>query len=398
MAYSDRDRVYAWLDAGHGEKLTTVDRCILVTIAERANDKSGLAAPGVGELARRWGIHPESAGRSVARLHRLGLLETVSRGYGQHRARYVLAGELAKLGKVAQPTGLATSPTENPSSPTENPSSPTDGLGVLSESSRSSSEVRTTPLDTSSDDDAARASAMGSGAASSDKGSTRRLSLAAFGEVAEALGLEDEAARSWAEDILARATRTVGNPDAYIRRSIATELAQQKKAKAKKSTAKPKRRSTKRTATKKKSAAPAEPELLHVAQCNEAGCSFEAVGATSLVAYAKVDAHAAEHARVCQHCGQTYLRKNFREHGNGKCKPRDAVADHIYIQGPDFPDRAAPPAPVTPQPTLCQHCGQSYYPEWAGDHLNGACVQPRPPVPPVTPYPVAPIPHRADQW
>jgi DNA-binding IclR family transcriptional regulator len=105
MSYSDRDRVYAWLDAGHGEKLTTLDRCILVTIAERANDKSGLAAPGVGELARRWGIHPESAGRSVARLHRLGLLDTVSRGYGQHRARYMLAGELAKFGKVAQPTG-----------------------------------------------------------------------------------------------------------------------------------------------------------------------------------------------------------------------------------------------------------------------------------------------------
>jgi hypothetical protein len=95
----------------------------------------------------------------------------------------------------------------------------------------------------------------------------------------------------------------------------------------------------------------------------------------------------------------------------------DELVQHYQSKHPQTPETDVPPAqpappqatpsapppstsraPVTPQPTLCQHCGQSYYPEWAGDHLNGACVQPRPPVPPVTPYPVAPIPHRADQW
>ena len=108
MSYSDRDRVYAWLDAGHGEKLTTLDRAVLVTIAERANATSGLSAPGIVEIARRWGVHPESAGRSISRLHRFGLVDTVTRGRGQSRARYSLTGE------VAQPVGGATSPGLSP--------------------------------------------------------------------------------------------------------------------------------------------------------------------------------------------------------------------------------------------------------------------------------------------
>lgn len=240
--------------------------------------------------------------------------------------------------------------------------------------------MRTTPYTPSDDDDAQRASAKAAALASSDKGSTRRVSLAVFGEVAAALGLEDEAARSWAEDVLARATRTVGNPDAYIRRSIAAELAQQKKAKAtakpRKSAAKRPRRNTKRTAAKKK---PAESELLEVASCNETGCDFTATGATLPEAYAKVDAHAAKHVCVCKDCGQNYLRFDWFQHGVGKCKPRDAA--------PVVPQ----PRPAL-QPILCQHCGQSYYPEWSGEHHNGKCVQP------VVPYPVAPIPHRPDQW
>ena len=55
MSYKDRDRVYAWLDAGHGKKLTTLDRAVLVMIAERANAASRVSAPGIDDPAQRWG-------------------------------------------------------------------------------------------------------------------------------------------------------------------------------------------------------------------------------------------------------------------------------------------------------------------------------------------------------
>ena len=66
---------------------------------------------------------------------------------------------------------------------------------------------------------------------------------------------------------------------------------------------------------------------------------------------------------MCRDYRQTYLRKDWQQHGNGKCV------------------KAAPPAtpvPVAPQPILCQYCGHTYFPEWVGEHLNGVCVQPRP--------------------
>jgi hypothetical protein len=39
VTYKDRDRVIAWLDAGHGEKLSTLARIALITIAENATAK-----------------------------------------------------------------------------------------------------------------------------------------------------------------------------------------------------------------------------------------------------------------------------------------------------------------------------------------------------------------------
>jgi hypothetical protein len=66
MSYKDRDRVYAWLDAGNGEKLTTLDRAVLVMIAERANTKTGVSAPGNKEPAQRWESIPTAlTGRSL---------------------------------------------------------------------------------------------------------------------------------------------------------------------------------------------------------------------------------------------------------------------------------------------------------------------------------------------
>jgi hypothetical protein len=126
MAYKDRDRVYAWLDAGHGEKLTTLDRAVLVMIAERANAESGVSAPGDDEPARRWGVIPKSVDRAISRLHKLGLVDTVTRGQGQNRARYILTGE------VAPPTGGPTSTPETSSSTPETSSSTPHGGSVLS--------------------------------------------------------------------------------------------------------------------------------------------------------------------------------------------------------------------------------------------------------------------------
>ena len=363
MAYSDRDRVYVWLDAGHGEKLTMLDRVVLMTIAERANATSGLSAPGIDEPARRWGAKPKSVDRSIARLHALGLVDTVTRGRGQSRARYVLTGELAKVGP---PTGGPTSSPETSSSSPETSSRSSDGRTVLSESSRSSNEVRTTPLSTSSDDDAAaRASAMGSGAASSDKSSTRRVSLAVHAEVTEALGLEEEAARSWTEDVLARATRTVGNPDAYIRRSIAAELAQQKKAKAK-SAAKPKGKSGAKSAKGKRT----RHVKVEPTPCPEPGCEFVAKNPSTLGVHTM-----AKHARDCPRCRSRFRPESYEEHF-ARCRGRS-----IYIPRTNtFVE-----IDLSTEARICPLC-QRDFGESVGHHVQH-CRGPKPP-PPASPQPI----------
>jgi hypothetical protein len=212
MAYSDRDRVAAWLIVGHGEKLTTLDRCILVTIAERANKASGLSAPGVDELARYWGVLSDSVIRSIRRLHRFGLLDTVARGRGQHRARYVLTGE------VARPTGQASSPTEILSSPTEIASRPTGGSPVLSESSRSSNGVRTTP----EEDAPPRApdGALRRGQEHAGKEQPGTIPADTITHVAEVLKMRTDEATAWAESKLDG--HAVRNVDKYIRRCVET--------------------------------------------------------------------------------------------------------------------------------------------------------------------------------
>jgi Helix-turn-helix domain len=198
MSYKDGDRVYAWLDAGNGEKLTTLDRAVLVMIAERANATSGRSAPGVAEIARRWGVDDRSVRRSIARLHRLGLVDTVTRGQGQRRARYSLIGELA--GPTGPPTGgEVAGPKRQVAGPT-GPSSRTDGSSVLSKSSRSSNEVMT-------DDPSARASPA-------------LVSDEVIDHVAATLDLTDDEARTWTADRLTRANGHVNNPDAYIRQAL----------------------------------------------------------------------------------------------------------------------------------------------------------------------------------
>jgi hypothetical protein len=94
MTYTDRDRVIAWLADGHGDKFTTLDRAVLTTIAQWANSQTGHSWKGVDYLATVWGVDGRSIKRSIARLHRLGHIETAERGIGHRRARYRLAGEL----------------------------------------------------------------------------------------------------------------------------------------------------------------------------------------------------------------------------------------------------------------------------------------------------------------
>ena len=107
MAYTDRDRVIAWLAAGHGDKLTTLDRAVLVTIAQHANSGTGHSWKGVDYLATVWGVDSRSIKRSITRLHRQGHIETPERGTGQRRARYRLAGDLMNT-EVGGPSGPPT--------------------------------------------------------------------------------------------------------------------------------------------------------------------------------------------------------------------------------------------------------------------------------------------------
>ena len=100
MSYQDRDRVIAWLDAGHGDKLTSLERTVLVTLAEYANSETGLAWPGHELLRIRWGMSARSARYAVARLHEFGLLETAQRGFGQRRARYRLSQFAVRHGEL----------------------------------------------------------------------------------------------------------------------------------------------------------------------------------------------------------------------------------------------------------------------------------------------------------
>jgi hypothetical protein len=72
------------------------------------------------------GVKPKSVDRAISRMHRLGLVDTVTRGQGQSRARYVLTSE------VAPPTGGPTRSPETSSSSPETSSRSSDGRTVLS--------------------------------------------------------------------------------------------------------------------------------------------------------------------------------------------------------------------------------------------------------------------------
>lgn len=106
VTYSDRDRVAAWLDAGHGDglKLLPIHRVVLLELAVNMNGSTGLAWPGVDRLARRYGWSLKRIESAMTELGNLGLVETVERATGQRRARYrvSLPDEVAPHGRGAR--------------------------------------------------------------------------------------------------------------------------------------------------------------------------------------------------------------------------------------------------------------------------------------------------------
>jgi hypothetical protein len=99
MAYEDEKRVRAWLDAGHGRKLSMLERIVLFTVAEYVNSKTGLSWPGHERVITRWGMGKSSLKRAIAKLTGLGLLEIAEHGYHGKYSRYRLAGDLIDTSK-----------------------------------------------------------------------------------------------------------------------------------------------------------------------------------------------------------------------------------------------------------------------------------------------------------
>ncbi len=140
MTYDDRDRVIAWLADGHGDKLTTLDRAVLATIAQYANSGTGHSWRGVEYLATVWGVDVRSVKRAIARLHRLGQIETAERGIGHRRARYRLAGELMSTevgGHPGHPKGTEVGGPKQQLRVTETTKKGDLGVTRISKSSRS---------------------------------------------------------------------------------------------------------------------------------------------------------------------------------------------------------------------------------------------------------------------
>lgn len=228
MSYDDRDRVIAWLADGHGDKLTTLDRAVLTTIAQYVNSQTGLSWRGVDYLATVWGVDTRSIKRSITRLHQLGYLETAERGTGQRRARYRLAGELINTGvggHSGHPTQTEVGGPKQQSRGTETTKKGDLGVTRISKSSRSYSGEMT--ID----------------------GATHRAPLGSPGaaptvveQIREKLSLTAVEADRWIEGCLAG--RQVSNVDAYLLKCLANHVADTAKAAAT-------RGSAKKTAAKK---------------------------------------------------------------------------------------------------------------------------------------------------
>jgi Helix-turn-helix domain len=223
MAYADRDRVLAWLADGHGDKLTTLDRAVLTTIAQYVNSQTGLSWRGVDYLATVWGVDSRSIKRSIARLHQLGYLETAERGTGQRRARYRLAGELINTevgGHSGHPTQTEVGGPKQQSRGTETTKKGDPGVTRISKSSRSYSGEMTLT------DGATHRAPLGSLGAAPD----------VVDQIRTTLNLTADEAAKWIEACLT--DRQVSNVDAYLVKCLGNHVADKAKAAATRGSAK----------------------------------------------------------------------------------------------------------------------------------------------------------------
>ena len=238
MTYADRDRVIAWLADGHGDKLTTLDRAVLTTIAHHANSGNGHSWKGIEYLAAVWGVDSRSVKRAITRLHRLGHIETAERGTGHRRARYRLAGELMSTevgGHSGPPTGTEVGGPKRQSRGTETTKKGDLGVPRISESSRSYSGEMTT------DGATAPGSLRGSPGAAP--------TVAVYKQIQERLGLDDGRVAEWITGKLDG--RQPRNVDAYLLRCLDNQVADTAKAGARPAAG---RSSTKKSAAKPESA------------------------------------------------------------------------------------------------------------------------------------------------
>jgi hypothetical protein len=232
MAYDDRDRVLAWLDAGHGEKFSTTTRIVLVTMAEKVNSRTGLAWPGHELMVTRWGISSATVKRAIAQLCSLGVLEIAEHGSYGRRSRYRLAGELiepvestqrAHAEPVTAPNGLTQIPLQPQGAHTD-PVTPSGAHSVPVTGSLSTSNGLTVSPGSQS------LLRSYSGVEDDDDGATPRAPLGSLGaaptigrKVSETLGYTDEQAAEWIETKLDG--RTPSNVDAYLLRCLENHVA-----------------------------------------------------------------------------------------------------------------------------------------------------------------------------
>jgi hypothetical protein len=222
VTYKDRDRVVAWLDAGHGEKLSTLARIALITIAENANGKTGLAWPGHELMITRWGMSAKSVKRAIAQLSGLGLLEIAQRGAYGRRSRYRLAGDLLPNASVDADTEVHGG---SGGIHSRGHMDPINGVTQTPYYGVTQTPVYRSLLRSSN------------GEEDDDDGATPRAPLGSLGaaptigrKISETLGYTDEQAAEWIETKLDG--RTPSNVDAYLLRCLENHVADAAKAKA----------------------------------------------------------------------------------------------------------------------------------------------------------------------
>jgi transcription elongation factor Elf1 len=221
MTYQDRDRVIAWLDAGHGDELKPIDRVVLMELATQTNGHTGLAWPGRDWFVKRWGWGGKSIEAAIVRLHKLGLIEIVERGMWRRRTRYRVTLLQAIGPNPLGPMEASVGPSQQGDRSYPARSQVLAGKDRLSESSRSQSGEMTT-------DGATRLAPVRSlSAAPRDVPGgidINKADIAIHREIMAALSCSPGEATDWAKTKVAG--KNPRNIDAYLRKCLANHIAE----------------------------------------------------------------------------------------------------------------------------------------------------------------------------